>query len=159
MKLIVGLGNPGKEYEKTWHNVGFQALDLLRENEGKNFFDFKLVKKYIAELSEGEIAGEKVILLKPQTFMNLSGQSVQAIASFLKIKPDDIWIIHDEFDLPLGQIRISKNSSAGGHKGVQSIIEKIGTKEFIRFRVGIKSIIPTKIAAEKFVLKKISKEN
>lgn len=156
MKLIVGLGNPGKEYEKTWHNVGFQTLDQIKDKE--SFSEFKAIKKYKGEVSEGKISEEKVILLKPQTFMNLSGQSIQAIAGFYKIKPQDIWVIHDELDLPLGQIRISKNSSGGGHKGVQSIIEKIGTKDFVRFRIGIKSIV-TKIPAEKFVLKKISKEN
>ncbi len=159
MKLIIGLGNPGKEYEKTWHNVGFQALDEIKKDEKENFSDLKLIKKYKAEISEGKIIDEKVILVKPQTYMNLSGQSVLAVASFYKIKPEDIWIIHDEFDLPLGQIRISKNSSAGGHKGIQSIINQTGTKEFVRFRIGIKPIIATKIPAEKFVLKKISKEN
>lgn len=159
MKLIIGLGNPGKEYEKTWHNVGFKAIEEFRKIKTFEFSDFKLSKKFKAEICEGIFSDEKLILIKPQTFMNLSGQAVFALTSFYKIKPKDLWVIHDELDLPLGQIRISQNSSAGGHKGVQSIIDKVGTKNFVRFRLGIKPLKEIKIPAEAYVLKKIDKED
>jgi PTH1 family peptidyl-tRNA hydrolase len=155
MLLIVGLGNPGKKYEFTWHNLGWLVLDELQKQSAEST-PFQLKEKFKAEISICKDADNEVMLIKPQTFMNLSGQSVQAIASFYKIEPDQIWVIHDEIDLPLGTLRVSRNASAGGHNGVQSIIDLLGTKEFVRFRVGCatdeKKVIPT----EDYVLQKIS---
>ncbi|MFA6322743.1 MAG: aminoacyl-tRNA hydrolase [Candidatus Buchananbacteria bacterium] len=158
MKLIVGLGNPGKRYEPTWHNVGFLALDKFKSSKDDAFLNYKCSKKFQAQICEGSYLAEKIILAKPQTFMNLSGQAVKAISTFYKIKPEDIWLIHDDLDLPLGQIRISHNASAAGHKGVQSVIDEIGTKNFVRFRIGIKTETPKKIPAQDFVLQKIDKK-
>lgn len=169
MKLIFGLGNPGKKYEKTRHNLGFLAADLLREKLD-NFSPWRQEKAYDAMMAEGEIADEKIILAKPQTFMNVSGQAVQKIAYFYKIKPEDIWIIHDDFDLPLGVLRVSRGASAGGHNGIKSVIETLGTQDFIRFRLGIhpvgkesaadilKKVFKMEEPLEKFVVKNFSKE-
>lgn len=159
MKLIIALGNPGKKYESTWHNVGFMAIDKLKFSPDDAFLNFKCSKKFNSEICESAYIEEKIILAKPTTFMNKSGLAVKALSTFYKIKPEDIWVIHDDLDLPLGQIRISHNASAGGHKGVQSIIDEIGTKNFGRFRVGIKKEMPTKLAAEKFVLQKIDDQS
>lgn len=155
MKLIVGLGNPGIEYQNTWHNLGFIVVDHIKEKYAKPDSNFKTHKKFKAEVCEAISAEEKIILAKPTTFMNNSGQAVKVLASFYKIEPADIWVIHDEVDLPLGKIRISHNASAGGHKGVQSIIDEIGSQAFVRFRVGIRPNEPTKIPTEKYVLQKI----
>ncbi|MDD5589910.1 MAG: aminoacyl-tRNA hydrolase [Candidatus Portnoybacteria bacterium] len=173
MKLIIGLGNPGSKYEKTRHNLGFMAADFLRDNLD-NFSQWREQKANNALIAEGEISDEKIILAKPQTFMNLSGQPVQKIAYFYKIKPEDIWIIHDEFDLPLGLLRVSKGASAGGHNGIKSIIETLGAQNFIRFRLGIHPIgkeppasilnkilfkdLEKKAPLEKFVLEKFEKD-
>lgn len=169
MKLIIGLGNPGKKYEKTRHNFGFMAAEYLRANLD-NFTEWKEEKAYDASISQGEISGEKLILAKPQNFMNLSGRAVQKISEFYKIKSQDIWLIHDDFDLPLGMLRISKSASAGGHNGVKSVIETLGTQDFIRFRLGIhpigkespkdilNSVFKEKKTLEEFVLKKFEKD-
>jgi len=157
MQLILGLGNPGKKFENTPHNLGFEVIEKLRENYNEFFSDFKLNKKLKAEISKGKFPDKDVILAKPQTFMNLSGESVKAIKNFYKIKTQKIWVIHDDIDLPLGKIRISIGSSAGGHKGVQNIINALGTKEFVRFRLGIKTPLAEKIPAEDFVLRKFTK--
>lgn len=122
MKLIVGLGNPGKQYEKTRHNVGFMVLDALAASFGG---------------TETTVHGEKVILLKPQTFMNNSGEAVQKLANFHKPDPADIWVISDDLDLPLGKIRVRESGSTGGHNGLKSIEEKLGTQDYYRIRVGI----------------------
>ena len=135
MILIVGLGNPGKKYEKTRHNVGFMVIDELKKKELSN----------------------KVKLLKPEIFMNSSGTAVSNLMSFYKIKPKNLLIIHDDIDLPIGKIRIVKNRGSAGHKGVQSIIKKLGTKDFHRIRIGI---CPTKSKPkniERFVLEKFIK--
>ncbi|NUM25716.1 MAG: aminoacyl-tRNA hydrolase [Candidatus Buchananbacteria bacterium] len=155
MKLIVGLGNPGSEYQNTWHNLGFIVVDQVKQKYAQSDLGFKVQKKFKAEVCEVANADEKIILAKPTTFMNNSGAAVKALATFYKINPADIWIIHDEIDLPLGKIRISHNASAGGHKGVQSIIDEIGSQAFVRFRVGIRPNEPTKIPTEKYVLQKI----
>lgn len=165
MKLIVGLGNPGQKYQKNRHNFGFMAADYIHQKLG-GFDPWALDKKANALVSKGEIAGEEIILVKPQIFMNLSGQTVASLAHFLNVPATDIWIVHDDFDLPLGIMRLSKNSSAAGHKGIKSIIEALGTKDFIRFRLGIHpvgqtflSVLFKKIASlEKFVLKNFSKD-
>ncbi|NIP32353.1 aminoacyl-tRNA hydrolase [Candidatus Saccharibacteria bacterium] len=159
MKLIIGLGNPDKKYTNTPHNLGFVALDEIQKEYNEFFPNFKLNKKFQAEISKGKFPDKDIILAKPQTFMNLSGKSVQAIKKFYKIKPQDIWIFHDDIDLPLGKIRISKKSGAAGHKGVQSIIDMLGTKNFVRFRMGIKTPMAEKIPSEDFVLRKFSKSD
>ncbi|MDD2671490.1 MAG: aminoacyl-tRNA hydrolase [Syntrophales bacterium] len=137
MILIAGLGNPGKEYEKTRHNVGFLTVDKLQEN--CDFFEWETQKKLYAQISSGKIGSEKIIIAKPQAFMNNSGKSIGAISKFYKIKPKNIWIIHDDADLPLETIRISKNKSSAGHRGVESAIKALKTQDFIRFRIGIKT--------------------
>ncbi|EKD46637.1 MAG: hypothetical protein ACD_67C00134G0001, partial [uncultured bacterium] len=119
MKLIIGLGNPGKQYENTRHNAGFILLDEIQKVLA--FPEFKLDKKFNAEISEKNINGEKTILAKPQTFMNLSGQSVQAIMNFYKLSPADITVAHDDLDIKIGEWKISEDSRAAGHNGVQSI--------------------------------------
>ena len=165
MKLIVGLGNPGRKYEKTRHNYGFLAIDHLRDFF-KSFEAWTSDKRAETLISKGEIAGQELILAKPQTFMNLSGTAVAALADFYKIAISDIWVIHDDFDLPLGMIRVNHSSSAAGHKGVKSIIDALGTKDFLRFRLGIHPVGQTFFSAifkkttsiEKFVLKNFDKE-
>lgn len=155
MKLIIGLGNPEKNYKSTRHNLGFEAIDKFKKSE-KDLYNFKFSKKFNAEVSQGKINDEKIILLKPRTFMNLSGQAVSQAIKFYKINSSDIWVIHDDIDIALGKIKISKSRSAAGHKGVQSIIDRLGTKDFIRLRMGIKTPLSDKIPSEDFVLKKFA---
>jgi len=143
MILIAGLGNPGEDYKKTRHNVGFSIIDAIQKK-----FDFPEVenqKKLFAVMCIGKVGKEKIILAQPQTFMNNSGKSISAISRFYKIKPENIWIIHDDADLPFETMKISKNKSSGGHRGVQSIIKSLKTQNFTRFRVGIKTTKSGKI--------------
>lgn len=129
MHLIVGLGNPGKKYEKTRHNVGFMVVDALAK-EGKWEYKDKF-KAFILKLDK------EIIFAKPQTFMNLSGQSVNLIKNFYNFQIPNIWIIHDDIDLPFGTIRIKLGGGSAGHKGVQSIIDNVKTDSLVRFRLGI----------------------
>jgi len=156
MKLIVGLGNPGKQYEKTRHNVGFMVLDALREEmEEWNVSNWELSKKFNAEICGATVKGDKVILFKPMTFMNESGIAVQLIAHFYKMTHRDIIVVHDDKDIMLGEIKVQNDRSSAGHNGVQSIIEHIGTQDFTRIRVGIKSENERKMRdTAKFVLHK-----
>ncbi|WP_182085476.1 aminoacyl-tRNA hydrolase [Aureimonas sp. ME7] len=132
MLLIVGLGNPGAQYAGNRHNIGFMAVDEIARLPG-----FKpWTKKFQGEISDGQIAGRKVLLLKPQTFMNDSGRSVQAAASFFKIEPADIVVFHDELDLPPGKVRVKTGGGHGGHNGLRSIDAHIG-KDYRRVRLGI----------------------
>lgn len=156
MKLIIGLGNPGLKYKKTWHNIGFIAIDEIASN---NFSSFKKIDKFKAKVAKGEIDAEKVILAKPQTFMNLSGQAVQALAHYYKIAPKDVYIIHDEMDLPIGKLRISQNSSDAGHNGIKSVSQELNSKEFVRFRLGVKPGESIKTPTNKYVLQKIDKQS
>ena len=171
MLLIVGLGNPGEKYKKTRHNVGFMVLDKLQEIQG--FSDWRLKKKFQAEISEGTIDSQKILLAKPQTFMNNSGRAVKAIFNFqfsifnklsiLEFSNKNLIVIHDDLDLELGKIKIVKNRGPAGHKGVESIINELGTKNFTRFRLGIKPFnqkqsYRTVRRTEDFVLQKFSKE-
>ena len=138
MKLIVGLGNPGKKYEKTRHNVGFMVLDKLKIALGEyDTSNWDLGKKFNAVICGTSIRGEKIILAKPMTFMNGSGQAVQILAHYYKISPSDIIVVHDDKDIKLGEIKIQKGKNAAGHNGVASIIQNINSKDFIRVRVGI----------------------
>ena len=154
MLLIIGLGNPGKEYEKTRHNISFVVLNKLMAD--LELDDWADNKKFRAEIAEGKIDKEKILLFKPQTFMNNSGQSVSAAAKFYKIKPADIWVIHDDLDLPLGKIKIQRDRSSAGHNGVQSIIDALSTQNFVRFRIGIAPAKPTKKSGADFVLGRFS---
>ncbi|MEW7006398.1 aminoacyl-tRNA hydrolase [Lentilitoribacter sp. EG35] len=132
MLLIVGLGNPGPKYEKNRHNVGFMAVDRIIDRH--NFT--KSQKKFKANVFEGKLAGEKTLILKPDTFMNLSGESVGEAMRFYKLGPEDIFVIHDELDLAAGKVRIKQGGSPGGHNGLKSIDAHCG-KEYYRFRLGI----------------------
>lgn len=131
--LIVGLGNPGPEYKDTRHNIGFRCVDVLAARHGLSF-DKRQSK---ATIAAGSIAGRSVLLAKPQTFMNLSGDSVAALAGFYKIPPAQIMVIFDDIDLPLGTLRIRPAGGSGGHNGMKSIIARLGTQEFARIRFGV----------------------
>lgn len=167
--LIFGLGNPGKEYEKTRHNAGFMFVDYFRENyreefgpptnfigERVNFSDWEEKKKLKALISTGKCYGKKIILIKPQTFMNLSGEAVTAVKKYYKVKIDNVIIAHDDIDLLLGKYKISKDSSSAGHNGAQSIIDLLGTKNFTRMRIGVENRGEKKITTEKYVLGKFT---
>lgn len=152
MKLLVGLGNPGKGYEKSRHNIGFVTIDLFADSLGisidKEGFKGKYVRcKYL---------DEDLILLKPQTFMNLSGESVGAIAQYFKIKSQDIYVIYDDMDFLPGKLKIKENGSSGGHNGIKSIIQHLGTDKFVHLRVGTGTPEHNSID---FVLGKPSKED
>lgn len=135
MYIIVGLGNPGKKYENTRHNMGFLAVDVLAEK-----YDIKINKiKFKSLVGEGRIAGEKVVLAKPQTYMNLSGEAVREIVDFYKIEPQQLIVIYDDIDIETGAIRIRKKGSAGTHNGMRNILYQIRTEDFPRIRVGIGS--------------------
>ncbi len=133
MFLIVGLGNPGREYENTRHNIGFAAMDVLAE---KYNIDINR-SKFKGEYGEGFINGNKVILLKPYTFMNLSGESVREAIDFYKLTEDQVLIIYDDISLELGRLRIREKGSAGGHNGIKSIINHMGTDVFTRIKIGV----------------------
>ena len=139
MKLIVGLGNPGRGYAHNRHNVGFICLNHFARTQGIRF-DKKQGK---ARIGMGEVAGNEVMLAKPQTYMNLSGQSASLLIKKFDIALDDLIVIHDDLDLPLGKIRISRGSGSGGHKGIDSIISSLESQEFSRLRVGIgRPVVP-----------------
>jgi PTH1 family peptidyl-tRNA hydrolase len=131
--LVVGLGNPGKKYAGNRHNAGFLAVEELRRREA--IPDFK--EKFSGVWTKGEVGGKPVALLEPMTYMNLSGGSVQPAAAFLKAEPADIIVLHDELDLPFGDVRLKVGGGHAGHNGLRSIIERLGTPDFIRVRVGI----------------------
>lgn len=152
MKLIVGLGNPGKEYENTRHNIGFNILDrYLKKN---NLVLDK--EKFNGRYTKTSINNEDVILLEPQTYMNLSGDSVRRLMDFYKIKTEDVLIIQDDLDMELGKIKLKENSSSGGHNGIKDIEEKLGTNNIKRLKIGISNnkMMDTK----DYVLGKISKD-
>lgn len=131
--LVVCLGNPGIKYERTRHNVGFHAADALAKRDG-----VKIDKlKYKALTGTFTIHGEKVLVMKPQTMMNLSGQAVQQAAQFFKIAPDHIIVVFDDISLPVGKLRVRPNGSAGGHNGMKDIIAKLGSQEFPRIKIGV----------------------
>lgn len=132
-KLIVGLGNPGPQYSWTRHNAGFMVLDRLSRQTG-----ISVTKKAFSGLSgDGNWAGERVILLKPQTFMNLSGRSVAEALRFYKLTPADLIVIHDDLDIPYGSVRLKLGGGHGGHNGLRSIDQELGSKEYLRVRMGI----------------------
>ena len=155
MKLIVGLGNPGKEYENTRHNAGFMAVERLADE--CEFGSFKLAAKHKAEIVEGNIGGVKTILAKPQTFMNLSGQSVRSLAQFYKIALPDVIVLFDDVAIPSGTLRVRPEGSAGGHNGMKSIIQELGGQGFVRVRLGIEPKQPSRIPLEDYVLGQFTK--
>ena len=133
MKLIVGLGNPGKEYEDTRHNAGFKFIDEYAKSKGLTFNQNKFKGLYTTFINNGE----KIILLKPQKYMNLSGEVVRDFVKFFKIKTDDILIICDDLDTPLGKIKIKYKGSSGGHNGLKNIEQNLNTNEYKRIKIGI----------------------
>ncbi len=130
VRLLVGLGNPGNQYELTRHNVGFMVMDALAQKWGITWQEKTKLHGWVGQ-------GKEVVLLKPSTYMNDSGRAVQAVCHWFKIAPGDILVIYDDLDLPFGKLRLRKNGSAGGHNGMKSIIQHLGTQEFPRLRVGI----------------------
>lgn len=154
MKLIVGLGNPGLQYDGTRHNIGFEAIDKLADSHGISVNK----SKFKALVGEGTIGGEKVILMKPQTYMNLSGESISACKSWYKVVPEDIIIMYDDVSLDVGDIRIRKNGSSGGHNGMKSIIAHLSTDVFPRVKIGVGQK-PTGWDLADYVLGKFSDED
>lgn len=133
MYIIIGLGNPGKQYISTRHNIGFDAITRISDD-----YNIPLnIRKHKAICGTGYIEGQKVILAQPQTYMNLSGESVRALVDFYKVSSEDIIVIYDDVDLDVGQLRIRQRGSAGGHNGIKSIIQHLGTQEFPRIRIGV----------------------
>lgn len=152
--LIVGLGNPGKKYDGTRHNLGFEVIDRLREK----FTLPEYIERFSGEFIRGTFASRPLMLLKPTTFMNLSGSSVQAAASFFKVDTKkELLVVHDDLDLGVGRLRIRLNHGAGGHNGVKDIINRIGHQDFYRFRIGIGKPEPT-MPVDAYVLEKIPKD-
>jgi len=133
MKLVIGLGNPGAEYERTRHNVGFRVVDKLAAKHGWKWNE----RRSRAVLASGTIDSEKVVLAKPLTFMNLSGQTVGELVRWYKVSPEDVLVVYDELDLPVGKIRLRAEGSAAGHNGLRDIIAHLHTNQFPRLRVGI----------------------
>ncbi len=156
MKLIIGLGNPGKEYQNTRHNVGFLFADALISNI--QYPISKLDKQINAEIVKGTLDKKRIIVAKPQTYMNNSGVAVQALINFYKLKPSHLIIIHDDKDIPFGEFKIQTNRGAAGHKGIQSIIDQLGTKDFTRVRVGVAPQNKIIRDTAEFVLGKFTKE-
>jgi PTH1 family peptidyl-tRNA hydrolase len=167
MKLIVGLGNPGKKYQKTRHNVGFMTIDFLKHETcnlklGRhNLEDMTWNKKFNTEILQTtyklQATSYKLVIAKPMTYMNNSGEPIAKLSRFYKIKPKDIWVIYDDIALPVGTLRIRQAGSSGGHNGVESIIQHLGTNQFPRFRIGI-GPLPTATDPAAFVLQKFSQE-
>lgn len=134
MKLVVGLGNPGKEYTNTRHNIGFELLDFIAKKED---YSFKFDKKFNCEIVETSILGEKIFIVKPYSFMNLSGTVVSKLSSFYDIDINDILVIQDDLDMEFGKIRIVYDSSSGGHNGIKNINEYLGSQKYTRLKIGI----------------------
>lgn len=153
MKLIIGLGNPGKTYEQTRHNIGFKVIDYLAMKWNAPLTQSKFKGMYsVIHRPEG-----KVMLLKPLTFMNLSGESVGALMDYYNIQLEDIVVIYDDLDLPTGQLRLRQKGSAGGHNGIKSLIQHLGTQQFNRMRIGI-SRPPTGMKVPDYVLARFSED-
>jgi PTH1 family peptidyl-tRNA hydrolase len=154
--LLIGLGNPGAEYDDTRHNIGFACIDAFVS--AQSAMEPWISKKDLkCVMSSGRLGETKVIAVKPTTFMNLSGESVQAVCNFYKIHPDNIVVVHDELDIDFGQLRLRVGGSSAGHNGVKSVTQHIG-ENYGRVRVGIGPKTPARIKSEDFVLKKFSSE-
>ena len=152
--IVAGLGNPGREYENTRHNAGFLVLDQIAGSCGVRLDRLK----YKSLCADAVLGGRRVLLMKPQTFMNLSGESVRAAADFYKVDPEHIIIVYDDISLDVGQLRIRKKGSAGGHNGIKNIISHLGTQEFPRIKVGVGDK-PKKMDLADYVLSRFSKED
>ncbi|WP_070377575.1 aminoacyl-tRNA hydrolase [Rhodococcus sp. WMMA185] len=150
--LVVGLGNPGSQYEKTRHNIGFMVAEVLSGRMGGKF---GVHKKSGAEILQGRLEGRPTILAKPRSFMNLSGNAVSGLARFFSIAPDRIVVIHDELDLDFGTIRLKQGGGEGGHNGLRSISSSLGTKDYLRTRIGI-GRPPGRMDPASYVLKPFS---
>lgn len=149
MKIIIGLGNPTVKYENTRHNVGFKVMDGIAQNAG---LSFAMESKFKAEIAKGLWGSEQVLLVKPQTFMNLSGEALSLIMGYFKVEVADILIVYDDLSLDMGMLRFRANGSDGGHNGIKSIIKSLGgSKDFARLKVGI-GPQPPYMPSEKFVL-------
>ena len=154
MYLIVGLGNPGRDYVGTRHNMGFEALDAICAK-----YDIKLNKeKFRAIYGEGRIGGEKVLVIKPQTDMNLSGESVREFRDWFKMEEENIIVIYDDISLPVGKLRIREKGSAGGHNGIKNIIYQLGTDVFPRIKIGVGAPDHPDFDVKDYVLGKFSQE-
>ncbi|TWW10797.1 peptidyl-tRNA hydrolase [Dellaglioa algida] len=151
MKMIVGLGNIGQKYDGTRHNVGFATVDAFAKQYNTNFGS----SKYEAQVASFNLNGEKIVLVKPSTYMNESGRAVRPLMDFYKIDVSDILIVNDDLDLEVGRIRLRQKGSAGGHNGLKSIIAHTGTQEFKRIKIGIDH--PDKVSVVDWVLTKFSK--
>lgn len=134
MKIVAGLGNPGAQYENTPHSVGFEAVDAIAAEVGATW---EAKRAFNCLMARGTFAGQSVILVKPQTYMNLSGDSVAPVVKYSNAKPADLLVIQDDIDLPVGRMRIRKNGSCGGHNGIRNIIERLGTQDFTRLKLGV----------------------
>ena len=134
MKIVVGLGNPGREYESTPHSIGFEVADALVREMGAAF---RRVQSFKGDLADGRFANGKVLVVKPMTFMNLSGDCIAPVVRYHNATPADLVVVSDDIDLPVGRIRIRKGGSAGGHNGLKSVIERLGSQDFVRLRVGV----------------------
>ena len=154
MYLVAGLGNPGTQYEMTRHNIGFEVIDYIADKYNVNVKKLKFKGLY----GEISIKGEKVILLKPQTYMNLSGESIREFAAFFKIPVENVIVISDEVNLPAGKVRIRKSGSAGGHNGLKSIIYQLNSDNFPRIRLGVDAPLREKADLADFVLGRFSKD-
>ncbi|MCX6734059.1 MAG: aminoacyl-tRNA hydrolase [Candidatus Peregrinibacteria bacterium] len=159
--VIVGLGNVGKEYEGSRHNAGFTLVDELQKNWGTS--EWKEEKSLKAFISKGEFNAKSVILVKPTTFMNLSGEAVVLVTNYYKIEPENLWVCYDDLDLPLGKIRLRKDGSAGTHNGMKSIQELYPSKNFPRLRIGIESRgvefgVPEQMNTSDFVLRRFTEK-
>ena len=153
MYVVVGLGNPGKQYDKTRHNVGFDVIDILAEEYGISVSKIK----HKALIGEGRVGTEKVLLVKPQTYMNLSGETLIDIYNYYKVDMENIIVIYDDIDLDVGKIRIRKKGSGGTHNGMRSITKCLGSTDFPRVRVGVSKPRPGQDLAD-FVLSRFRKE-
>lgn len=154
MILIIGLGNPGEQFKNTRHNIGREIVQVFGKETG--FPEFRFEKKWNTKIKEGKHGKEKVALLLPDTMMNKSGNAVGPAARFFKVRPKDIFVVHDDADIPLGRAKISFGKHSAGHKGVESVMRALKTRDFWRFRIGIAG--RRDIPAEKLVLKRFTPE-
>ena len=153
MYLVAGLGNPGSRYEMTRHNVGFMFLDYLASRHGFTFSD----SKWKARIALGNPWQTKVLFVKPETYMNLSGQAISQAASYYKISPKKIVVIHDDLDMAVGRTKIVVNRGSGGHKGIRSITSLLGTRDYVRIKIGI-GRPPSPVPVERYVLSRFTDE-
>ena len=154
MYIIAGLGNPGKEYENTRHNIGYSTLDVLASRYGIDVSE----KKFKSLVGKGVIEGNRVLLIKPLTYMNLSGEAVREACDYFKIDPEtELIVLYDDISLPVGQLRIRPKGSAGGHNGIKNIIQHLGTEVFLRIKIGVGEK-PSRMDLKDYVLGHFSKE-